>query len=97
MNNKFLKNIGDEEFTILKAIEELNELAEALTKSLTKRSVKFPNQDIVDEMGDVWVRTYYLKELCIKHDPDFVEKYSKRVSEKFKLIRNYKKEQTKVF
>lgn len=58
---------NDDDYTILKAIEELNELATELTKSLTKPHRVDP-KDITSEISDVMLRLELLKKLYNTQD-----------------------------
>lgn len=62
LKNKTLSilNKNTDNYNNLKAIEELNELATILTQKLTK-PLKVKNQDIIDEIGDVKIRLWYLE------------------------------------
>lgn len=85
---KKLAKHNDKEYNILKAIEECNELSLALTQHLSKNSVS--NQEIIDEIGDVYVRVGILKEMF---DP---ERISKRINRKLSsLEKHYKNKKYK--
>lgn len=71
---EILKTKGEKQ-TIMKSVEELNELAVELMKYLNKPQ-KIDIQNIIDEIGDVFIRIEQLK--MIFDD----EKIEKRINDK---------------
>lgn len=77
-----LLNINDEDYTLRKTIEELQELSLILTQRLNKSKELVPDKDIIEEIGDVKIRLKVLEKM-------FPQKLiKKRIN--FKLKKFYK-------
>lgn len=73
---------NDNQYTILKVIEELNELSTILTQYLTKPNLVDKN-DIISEIGDVYVRLETVKMLFGE------DKIYDRISYKLNKLKEY--------
>lgn len=74
--------INDEDYTLRKTIEELQELSLILTQRLNKSKELVPDKDIIEEIGDVKIRLKVLEKM-------FPQKLiKKRIN--FKLKKFYK-------
>lgn len=58
-----LLNVNDEDYTLRKTIEELQELSLILTQRLNKSKELVPDKDIIEEIGDVQIRLKVLKKM----------------------------------
>lgn len=77
-----LLNVNDEDYTLRKTIEELQELSLILTQRLNKSKELVPDKDIIEEIGDVKIRLKVLEKM-------FPQKLiKKRIN--FKLKKFYK-------
>lgn len=77
-----LLNVNDEDYTLKKTIEELQELSLILTQRLNKSKELVPDKDIIEEIGDVKIRLKVLEKM-------FPQKLiKKRIN--FKLKKFYK-------
>jgi nucleoside-triphosphatase THEP1 len=77
-----LINVNDRSYNMLKAAEELQELALALIQKLNKDNIT-DDTEIIDEIGDVEIRMKVLKKM-------FSEKKVKiRINYKLKKFRKY--------
>jgi hypothetical protein len=86
MNNKelikYLVDNNDYKYNLLKAAEELQELALVLTQMALKEE-KVDKQEVIDEIGDVQIRLKVLKHLFSK------SKIKKRVQYKLDKLKSY--------
>lgn len=83
-----LLNINDEDYTLRKTIEELQELSLILTQRLNKSKELVPDKDIIEEIGDVQIRLKVLKKMF----PSKLIK--KRINFKLTKFYNYIVDQT---
>lgn len=79
-----LAETNDYKYNLLKTVEELSELSEVLMKKVLKVDKKQPtDEEIIDEIGDVYIRIKVLSKL-------FNEKaVSKRIRLKLRKFREY--------
>jgi hypothetical protein len=88
-------NKNTDEFTTLKFLEEVNELGEKLIKyHLKSKSHKPKLTDILDEIGDVMIRTalFIDRETDKNHDFDIMDYLDARIQKKLKKLHGYVKE-----
>jgi len=83
-----LLNVNDEDYTLRKTIEELQELSLILTQRLNKSKELVPDKDIIEEIGDVQIRLKVLKKMF----PSKLIK--KRINFKLTKFYNYIVDQT---
>jgi hypothetical protein len=90
---EYLVENADKQWSILKLVEEANELAEVTIKYLTKRDeAKPPVHKILEEYIDVLIRGAIL--LCSEmNEEEFEEMGDKYLDRKVKMIYNYVKAQ----
>jgi len=82
-----LLNVNEENYTIRKTIEELQELSLILTQRLNKSKELVPDKDIIEEIGDVKIRLEVLERMfpskLIKKRINFkLKKFYKYIVEK---------------
>lgn len=70
------------EFNFSKSSEECQELALALTQKLNKK-LKMPDQNIIDEIGDVYIRLKILMKMFPEH------KIQERIDYKLSKFKEY--------
>lgn len=70
-------------YNLLKAAEELQELATVLLQRINKDANKVPNEKIIEEIGDVKIRIKVLEKLFPK------ELIDERVNRKLTLFQGY--------
>ena len=74
---KALKENNNLEFNSLKLVEEMQELGEVLLKTITKKTSKPTKEKIIEELGDVLLRSMVLIEQL-----DIENEVENRVEEK---------------
>ena len=82
---KYLLETNDPKYNLLKASEELQELALVLTQMALKKE-KVDEQEVIDEIGDVKIRLKVISKLFSK------KKVKERIKFKLDKFRSYIKE-----